>query len=218
MVRFVSWLIGLLLMLVTLLTIVLSMAGQDQTPGLLQRIGYGTCDGLPCFRGVTLGMGWTEARSTLKEMTKPTIPTELNVTIGEGGLAMVRVTANSSEVVNSILTTPEAFHTSLDARLGEVLLMYGTPCRIGRMIDISSQEDQFVLVYPSMAVLVKSAIIQVQTPAPIVTIHPNSPIKDLWIISDGFVGDCVTAPFALWRGFASSQTYLREQQPVQPPN
>jgi hypothetical protein len=210
MIRFVGWLIGLLMGIGLLLTAVVGIAQQDRTPSLLQRAGYGICEERPCFRDVRLGMPLTEAGNLLKSKNRTNFPAGWNIDIGEGNLPMVRLISADDSLITSIFTV--TYGESLDIRVGDVMLMYGAPCRIGRMRDGNSNIDQFLLVYPTMAVVIKSAIVQVQSPAPIVTIHPNSRIDNLSIEISGVMGDCVTAPFGFWKGFASSQTYLRQSQ------
>lgn len=214
--RFVRWLIGLMVVSGLLLAAVVGLARQDRTPSALQRLGYDLCGRQPCFRGISLGMGWQEARNQLGETAKATLPTELTLDIHEHNLATVKLNANEIGQVGSIVSMHEATAARLDVMVGDVMTMYGAPCRMGRQVDLSTQSDRFVLVYPTMAVLVKAALVQVQQPVPIVTIHPNSRVEDIWIYTNGFMGDCVSAPWGLWRGFASSETYLRAQQPRVP--
>ncbi|MBX3081795.1 MAG: hypothetical protein KF716_09185 [Anaerolineae bacterium] len=212
--RFVRWLIGLMVVSGLLLAAVVGLARQDRTPSALQRLGYDLCERQPCFRGVGIGMGWREARDALKGEGRLTSASQLTIEIGELNLARVELSTNEIGQVGMILSVHEATANGLDVMLGEVMVMYGAPCRIGRMSG--GQVDRFVLVYPTMAVLVNSAIVQIQTPAPIVTIRPNSRVEDISIYANGFMGDCVSAPWGLWRGFASSETYLRAQQPRVP--
>jgi hypothetical protein len=213
MMRFFGWLLGLLLMLGLLIAAVVGIAQQDRTPTLLQRIGYDLCDERPCFRDVRLGMPVTEASNLLQNKNRTNFPTGWNIDIGEGNLPTVRLISTDDNIVTSIFTI--TYGESLDIRVGDVMLMYGVPCRIGRMRDGNSNIDQFLLVYPTMSVVVKSAIVQPQFPAPIVTIHPNSRIDNLSIEISSVMGDCVTAPFGFWKGFASSETYLREMENAQ---
>jgi hypothetical protein len=216
--RFICWLFSVMLAMGLMLAAVMGLARQDQTPTLLQRIGYGVCDGQPCFRGVTLGMAWQDAQTALKSQARVIQSNQLAIDINEGNLWLVSMTANTAGEVNGISTVHLRRQTLFDVRLGEVLLTFGIPCGIGGVIDVNVHEERLIFLYPTMAVVVKSWI--VQNPTPIVMVRPTSRIENVWIAAEkyanGFVSDCVTAPFSLWRGFASSETYLREPRIVRP--
>src|SRR5258708_5488550 len=62
-----TWLIRRLLILWLIFCIVcaaaIALGRLDHTPTTLQTLGFDTCDGEPCFRGLKIGANWAKVQS-----------------------------------------------------------------------------------------------------------------------------------------------------------
>src|SRR5258707_14914695 len=68
-----TWLIRRLLILWLIFCIVcaaaIGLGRLDHTPTTLQTLGFDTCDGDPCFRGLKPGMDWAKVQALISEGT-----------------------------------------------------------------------------------------------------------------------------------------------------
>jgi hypothetical protein len=63
------WVLAVWLLLSVIGGSVLLIARESPAPGRLQGLGFGMCDGEPCFRGIKVGMDWGEARRLVPDVT-----------------------------------------------------------------------------------------------------------------------------------------------------
>jgi hypothetical protein len=206
--------LGVYLLLLLISAGVIGVARLNRAATALERIGFALCEGQPCFMGIKPGSSWQEAERHLAAILVTAPGSEgLNVRISEANIALMRIiSTDQRDAVEMILPVHERAGIPLELTLGDVLLLYGAPCRAGRMVDVGSvtMRDRFVLVYPSMVIMSTAAVWQAQDPAPLVIMRPAGRIHELWLMQQSFVGSCATAPFATWHGLASSATYFRE--------
>src|SRR5436190_4029156 len=110
------WLIRRLLIVWLVFCIVcaaaITLGRLDHTPTTLQTLGFDTCDGDPCFRGLKPGMDWDKARALLskanlmrRSLESPTIDLgskiELTQTDDNKSISSIELSASHSLQINA---------------------------------------------------------------------------------------------------------------------
>jgi hypothetical protein len=203
-------LVIILTIALTLITMIPIAVGRASTEtDALQALGFWTCDGKPCFMGITPYITtWNEAiavtdgRENTKSQDEDSIIVRLNVTafvdIG------IRRHSGSDKVSEASLLLWEEQQPYFP-KLGDFVRMYGPP-RCVRVIMIESMIERVVLLFPGLSL----------------TISPDgnrvSPTSSIWGVrlkqDEGTTTSCRSAQddssirTSQWSGFVSIDRYV----------
>jgi hypothetical protein len=178
---------------------------RNPTPDPLNALGFGVCQGEPCFRGIKPGTAWAAVQELFP--INEEIP-YFDHPIGTDNVHHVSIiAANESEKVTDIVVEREQRTSPLPFTIGTIVSHYGPPCRIFFNYTNPTALQSLLLLYPSLTVSV-------------VPTAPNNPAAfrfraevhaDEFAITAGNAdGTCdtpITRDFGPWQGFTSLDIY-----------
>jgi hypothetical protein len=191
---------GVMLTLTLVLTAVAIFTGRGRalaSPALnpVQALGLDSCDGKPCFLGLTPAVSrWDEVYLRLASQYIITNDQRENVYIAERGrILSVLVYADrpgQATGVRRIAVKPVG-----DIMLvGDLFLLYGAPCSFLIESDLYAS-----LTYPRMEVIIKFVGRRVSA---------FSPIRSVAIFETDLTANCSTARWRAWAGFKHRTAYV----------
>jgi hypothetical protein len=182
------------------------IARGNREPGPLQALGFGLCDGEPCWRGIKPGIDWSEVRKRFPAITYD----------GEYFVLPLN-TAEIQEVV--FQPSPDA--TKLDeitlrlfrappTLLGELVALYGRPCRIS-FPDLYKTRLMIDFVYPKLLVRYDDPVTANRLNGRLESHIPlhDFPVSEIRIVDDApMFCRRMFEDRGPWQGFASFSTYI----------
>jgi hypothetical protein len=192
---FVVWLI-LVVICAGVVGIVRVNGGQDR----LQAMGFGVCDGEPCWQGIRVGMDWEEAERLGHDAVQirprmyfgfSTVTESINVQIDptENGKSVLGIALEVSSIA------PQLSITTAD-----IIRLFGSPCLIA-MYDDFPDIQYSMFIYPQLQAgfYLRSSRLQLDSPVGWVTISkPTEPNACM---------DRKRDQNSSWRGFTTVQIY-----------
>lgn len=182
----------------------------DHTPTPLQTLGFDTCDGDPCFRGLKLGTERAQAQPLLST-GKWSGGDYYGLPIDKGDLG-VSLTKDNRFVAQIILATGN-YDDPFPITAGNVLIQYGPPCRV--YFAVNREPIFVVLSYPTLDVTLIVAEDYLSYPNDF-RLLAKSPVMGLNINhKDGSTGTYTTCSDPIesdgllgpWHGFTSPAIY-----------
>jgi hypothetical protein len=203
-----KWLVRLWLTLVAACAVAVAVGRLDHMPNTLQVLGFGTCDGEACFRGLKADTELRTARTMLPQAVEK-----------EGSL---NLPANSGMMLDIIIYEPKTYAnfplpTQISAydpsgmlifpvTIGDVIAQYGAPCRVN--VSFSSNEEIFV--FPTTLMVLAYSTYGRKDGSGDARLNPDSPVGRLYLVKAGAFGKCgdaVSATEGAWHGFTSIDIY-----------
>ena len=177
---------------------VIGIGRLNPAPDVLQTLGFGVCDGEPCYRGVKPGMDWAEAKSLFPQVgiADPTGTYNIGINPSFNG-KVVRLI-----VVESILPH------RLPISLGQIIDEYGLPQCL-RLLASEGPPHLFFIKYPGLALNVLAAVPTSGIQSDF-RLQLESPVMEASITDKNNLVDCSEAnpaQFDSWHGFASVEVY-----------
>jgi hypothetical protein len=132
---------------------VVGIARTNAVPSRLQALGFGVCEGEPCWRGIKVGMRWEEAKRRLPEAIEQY----------EHGLLYLISALKSSEPVTIKMMASDGFVSFISVsqqgaasvfpliKAGDIIVRYGPPCRV-TIIPINFGPAQLRLHFPTLTI------------------------------------------------------------------
>jgi hypothetical protein len=136
---FVVWLI-LIVICAGLVGIVRANGG----PGRMGAMGFGVCDGGTCFRGIKVGMSWSETARLIPDATEIGPPIIFNFGSADEALIVLVYPSDDGKTVWGIVLEGNSLNSRLSA--GDVVQHFGYPCRVELSADYIG--GAAMLVYP----------------------------------------------------------------------
>jgi hypothetical protein len=138
--------------LVVISTGTILIARANGAPSRLAALGFGVCDGQPCFRGITLGMGWDETRRRLPNaIVSHNFRLHLELPVNVEGIKSINIRPSNDGT--TIAAIEPYGNQSLPITAGDVILQYGLPCRV-HVLYADSVPSMMRLIYPTLYVYV----------------------------------------------------------------
>ena len=206
MLKLVKLIATFCLLFTVLTTTAVAIGWSDHTKTPLQAAGFDTCDGKPCYLGITSGCtAWADATKIL---------TLTGTVTNEGNL--VEVYAGDSQTVYRIVPKSDSqtiahlemylLNNPAFPPLREIVRLYGLPCGAVYPSQIGKPEV-VTLLYPSMSVEVvkdSDALDLELRIANLTLIDPDEVISTGDLCSLQVMNE---APIIPWGGFASWDRY-----------
>jgi hypothetical protein len=179
--------------------IVRANGGQDR----LQAMGFGVCDGEPCFRGIKVGVSWNEAERLSQDAIQIGPPMVFILSDINEGLEVVIHPSEDGKTAEWITLTAYSPTAGMQLSAAELVLHFGYPCGVHVLVDDNGIRG-IVLIYPQ---------IQARVYAEAQGLSLHSPFRsiDIWNGSNQLdfckvkTNQEVDGP---WRGFTSVDMYL----------
>src|SRR5579859_1776543 len=152
MTRFNLLVVVLMVGLFLLVGSTIAYGRTNPGPNPLKELGFDLCDGNPCWQGIAPGVtDWSTARSIMRPLggeEKDNIVAHLRLS-GTSADGESEVTASKLREEDSVtlITLDEATHSTL----GDIMALYGTPCRVDWVYDRESVLEVFI---PHMVLIV----------------------------------------------------------------
>jgi hypothetical protein len=112
--------------------------------GKLQAMGFGVCEGKPCFRGIKVGMSWRETARLMPDATEIGPPIIFNFGSADEAVIVLVYPSDDGKTVWGIVLEGNSLNSRLSA--GDVVQQFGYPCRIELSADYIG--GAAMLVYP----------------------------------------------------------------------
>jgi hypothetical protein len=189
----VVWLI-LIVICAGVVGIVRANGGQDR----LAALGFGVCDGEPCFRGLKVGMDWSETQRLIPEATKIGPPITFVFNDGDEKVAVLIYPSSDEKTVWWINLETSPLSSGISA--ADTIQRFGFPC--GVMLDLDPGFSPFLLIYRNTMAEFKLQPMRLSLESPIGALQiraPDSPVV------------CPTythMAYGPWYGFTSMEVYL----------
>jgi hypothetical protein len=134
----------------TLLTMIPIAVGRARNePNELERLGFGVCEGRPCFMGIVPGVTSSdEAEAFAKKRGGEVSGKYIIADSGEIGVAIHK----TQDVMWVGMVQISAVRPMTLSSAADFIQLYGVPCAVG----IAYDDKQIALRYPSMSVVVNS--------------------------------------------------------------
>jgi hypothetical protein len=174
--------------------IVRANGGQDR----LQAMGFGVCDGEPCFRGIRVGMPWSEAQRLSLDATESGPPIDFVIDENGKNTPVSVYPSDDGKTVLGIVLNVRSLYPPLSA--ADIVLHYGYPCRVEYIA--SSTGGGAILVFPKLKSSINLPDFRLSLDSSVAAI-PISESRDSNPCSDGKREE--RGP---WRGFTSAEVYL----------
>jgi hypothetical protein len=190
----VMWVI-LIVICAGVIGIMRANAGQDK----LQAFGFEMCNGEPCFRGIKVGMPWSEALRLSQDATEVGPPIVFDFSkVGEGVDVAIYPSDNKKAVEAIILATSRTYYRLLAK---DIVQHFGNPCRVELKGDRNGVYGA-ELVYPRLKAGVLLQEFRIATDSKVWAIT----------IKNYYESDACFGPPELqvdsWHGFTSVDMYV----------
>jgi hypothetical protein len=204
------WLMRRVMVLILVLAVLCAgavvVARANRTPSPLQALGFGMCDGEPCWRGIKPGMKW-EALKTVGSARLGN-PYEWSFRLNEQPpVAWISIGRSvDPNIIGTMSVLPDTVGP-LPISVSDWVIQYGPPC------SVLITGSQWRMMYPIMAS--SGGFSSSATGG--VYLSPETSLTNFhfWDIDQGLCRAIVPgvpeSPFREWRGFASYETYQRSR-------
>jgi hypothetical protein len=205
-------------------TVVVVIARASAGPDRLAALGFGVCDGEPCFRGIKPGMSWEETRHRLPDAIESReFRVHLELSVNKDGIDSVGIwPSEDAKTVAAIIPTAKDY---MPFTPGDVMLRYGPPCSV-YIFYADSIPGVMRLIYPNIDIAVHIRIGDYFNPQqpPEFRLQVGSPVWEILIVKESSFGTCDTPisegygpEFGLWHGFTSPYVYGTRTRRLFPP-
>jgi hypothetical protein len=189
--------VGLILIAICAGTVLVARAngGQDR----LQAMGFGACDGEPCFRGIKVGMRWSEAKRVSPDASEIGLPIVVNFDGMDETVVVYNYSSGDGKTVLGTILETNSFNTRLS--VADAVRHFGPPCRVELDNDYLGRSGA-VLIYPRLKSRVFVVGFRFSLDSTLYMINISEPID-----TDPCSG--VESEYSgPWRGFTSGEVYL----------
>jgi hypothetical protein len=177
------WLVRRVILVTVFLAVlcagVVLVARANWTPSRLQTLGFGMCNGDPCWQGLKAGMEWN----------KPVV----SRMIGDGLGPFFEITygiSSDTPLIGTLYVKQVREHPQ-PMTAGEIISFYGPPCNVLNFGNV------LYMIYPTMVVEIYLVY------SPPVYVSPNTTIVNLYMFVSA-PDRCVNrTQFSSWHGFTS---------------
>jgi len=181
----------------------------NSQPDQLQALGFGLCNGNPCYRGLTPGMtGWDKARkaATALGFEGNSAYLQLDNEVTAHWIVSIEKALSDSLPVRSIEADDPPMGER-DSYAGEVIALFGPPCGI----EFLAVPGTYWISYPTLPVELGNHTLDAF--APIHSILLIDPTEESDLLGHALCGQSEpNHPFEYyrWVGFASNQKYRQQ--------
>jgi hypothetical protein len=189
---------------------VVLIARANPAPDKLAALGFGMCDGEPCWRGVRWGMDWAEVKRELHDFRDHGQYLELLIDSIDIDRIALGPSANGEKLEMITVGYKSQYPRSVTA--GGIVLRYGIPC--GARVQYSGgQAVEMILFYPEVAITLRDP-----------SGDPSDPHQlGIDIDSSAYIffdmtgrSPCDSSADDPWRDFTFADVYLSRQQRMSP--
>lgn len=136
----------LFLVLAILCLIVITLSRLVAPPDELQTLGFGSCEGEPCYRGIVPGITrWSDAKARFA--------TDTNLSVDSSGVEIIASDVRTrllSDLSRDRVTSVEGI---IAVPAGAIIAHYGLPCRV-RLEFYGNDDWAMQMQYPSLTVII----------------------------------------------------------------
>lgn len=182
---------------------VIVVARLNPAPDVLQSLGFGVCDGEPCFRGIKAGMDWNETIRKLPDIW------ESNGALRVAGYTtpmqdVYIAPSYNGKVVRSIGIGGANLITGVS--VGQLIAEYGYPCKV---FLLSDNGLPYAILFGNAKSWMTASI---DTDAVVnkysdLRLRPETPINAFAIVNDNGTIVCNAPGGGVWQGFTSADVY-----------
>lgn len=196
------------LFLVAVCTVGIAIGRIQDVPNIFQELGFDTCDGEACFRGIKLGTDWHTAQALLPMAMAEGDSLELPVNMDN--ILGIRLSQSSDQTVRFIgidLADPRKMKVPATSA-GAIVAQYGAPCRVD-LYSGNGVPRIMLLIYPTLTVFVDAASVVLPSTSNF-RLRPESPVVGFWITGTQNNGRCANTTSQYvgpWQGFTSTDVY-----------
>ncbi len=190
-------LVGMVLFFVVLCAMAMLLGRSNPPSNALSALGFGPCDGVPCYRGLRAGMDWSQIQGAgIKGTVSGNLLTAL---VDSSSNSWLNIFQSKDNHIAGIVVYPDDNASVPFITVSDVILEYGIPCGVLPIFADNNQSilAEMVLTYPTLEIFVAVDDGYVRTN----TLRINSRI--LRIHMQKPENSC----YGVWRGFASAMTY-----------
>jgi hypothetical protein len=205
---FIRRVVTISIILVLSCTGVMVIARLNREPGRLEALGFGVCDGEPCFRGIRPGMVWAEARAHYPKENQFEDEYALSVDTVQNSMYISITSSDDKQYVKAIDGRGSNYQ-GLPFNTGDIIMHYGIPCRLN-VGNGGAVPRTVLLVYPSLLINVAvhserrrdsvDSRLQINSSAIFFTVRKASPYGSCKARNDEASGP--------WRGFTFEGIYI----------
>jgi len=149
------WIIRRLLIIWLIFCVVcaaaIALGRLDHTPTTLQTLGFDTCDGDPCFRGLKPGMDWAKVQTLSNTSCGNCLEIQ---TLSLGGTTEIYPTDDKKYIRFISLSSLALIDKVSSISAGVLLSQYGPPCRVFLQYVAGDEPDSIILIYPNFEAFV----------------------------------------------------------------
>jgi hypothetical protein len=189
--------ISLSIALAMLLAVTVAAARGVAVPNRLQRLGFGVCDGRPCFMGIVPGLTRpVDAYDAFEALGLPTEEIFIGVT-HVGYRVTLKDTISNTIFVRTLDLNRQIERIQMDfmtgVPVGSIFRLFGAPCGASNSLF----DDRVVLYYPQATITIRLS------PRDTIAAHSDVLTAILYFTGDHFPdarGLCTVTPGS-WKGF-----------------
>ena len=193
--------ISLILLVICAGTIVVVRANRG--PDRLQAMGFGLCDGEPCWRGLKPGTDWQKTQHLIPEATESRSPITVTFDGIDEYVTILVYSSRDKKTVSSIIL--EADLASSAPTVADLLQFLGYPCAVQPIPDPGVEINRINLIYAQVRTLIFQANSRLGL---------DSPIRSLTLEKPRASKPCAIFynDLSPWYGFTSANVYLARYQ------
>jgi hypothetical protein len=135
--------IGLILLVICAGTIVVARANRG--PDRLQAMGFGLCDGEPCWRGLKPGTDWQKTQHVLPEVTESSSPITVTFKGIDEYVTILVYSSRDKKTVSSIILVADL--ASSPPTVADLVQYLGYPCAVQEVPDPGVEINWITLIY-----------------------------------------------------------------------